>query len=270
VRPTGKPPLGSRVNYAHPLARGLARTYLLNENAASAVVNPLERQSLTNTVESAPFANGRGITFDGVDDMIRWDEGSGNVGTSGLTLVLRVSWTTTTANPTFVGEGNSGSNNPIFGIGQLAAGQVFFQIRNAGATSLIISSPASTYNDNQSHTLVGVYNPTANTQELFIDGFLVASGTPPSLSATTFDRRALGGLRRTTSVGFAACHIECVLAYNWALTQAEAMALHLDPYAMVRLQRRLIRAAAAATGSKPWLFRRHTHTIGAGFTRGGL
>jgi hypothetical protein len=233
-----KPPLGRRINYAHPLAYGLVRTYLLNENAAATCISALEMSSNGTgveqaAIEGAPVPNGRGLTFDGVDDAVLWAESGLGVDPPEYSLVARVRFTTAATINIMFGHGNSGTGNTMTWLATGGtAGTIRFNCRNVFGISIDAES-LSTYNDGRDHTAVGTL-VNGGAQNLYVDGVLVATASAPSLSGTTFNRTSIGALRRVTTGAFGASSVDCALVYNRALTQAEALALHLDPYAMVR------------------------------------
>lgn len=260
----GKPPLGVTVQWGHPLAQRLARAYLLNERAGKPRPQPF---FLDPTIASVPVWERDGLRFDGVDDVAWWAESVLSAPAS-FSVMVRFRSTGNGADQWMFSSASSGGGSLAIGV-VLESGKVRAFVRNMAGAAMNIQSSAN-FNDGLPHTAV-LSVLSSGGSSLYVDGRSVATGTAPDLSAIAADRTALAALHRSSSALFFPGTIEC--AYIWTgrmLTSHDAAALHSDPYMFVQPARRQMFNAASGGGVKPWLYRSHTRTLGAGFQRGAL
>ncbi len=230
-----KPMLGARLNWAHPLNKGLAGFWLMNEGGGDKLQDLSMNKNVGTLVDMAnpptaasgwnPGRKGVGLNFDGVNDYV--DAGN----SSSLTPLSEVSISVWLKDVGVTGTQKNIINNQYSSVtfkGILmyvsTANKMNFRIGNGTITSVGITNNNVT--SNWEH-YVGTYNGT--TIKIYRNG--VIQTTTGSLtgnieySGTTF---IIGSTGSNTANG----SIDEVRIWSRALSAQEIMQLYIDPYCM--------------------------------------
>lgn len=195
-----KPAVSAAVNPAHPLARGLAGCWLLNEGAGTVArdIAGLRRDgSLSGSPVWSRGSFGAAIDFDGNDDWITMGDCL-DLGTDDVSILAIVRYSAA-AQPdqwsgqaigAIAGKGYLDGDSKGYGLFVGAGNQVHWQIRNQGTDFSAVSD--TSLNDGQWHLVVGVCDRDDSTgMRLYIDGVCQSS----TANATSLDGVDLSGSR---------------------------------------------------------------------------
>lgn len=241
-----EPGVSAQVNPDHPLARGLAACWLLNE-AAGRVVHDASGQRHHGAFSGGPTwsigASGRAIEFDGDDDWISMGNCL-NLGTTDITVLALVRysvanqpdlWGSTRAGA-IVGKGYLDGGGKGYGLFVDTSNRVGFQVRNQATSRAILSDAA--LNDGRWHLIVATCARNSTTGlRLYVNGLLQSDiGDPTVLSGMALDgSRAFAiGSRQDQSTGgwfwdFAGS-VAMVGVWMRVLAEAEILELQRDPF----------------------------------------
>jgi hypothetical protein len=253
---TQKPPLGTRINWGHPLARGLVGCWLLNEGVGWRVCDLINKNILSATTVSGnswKLSNfGSGLSFTGSYSGYCLPSIPSSLRISfPLTFVFDFTFTAggDTNYPALAGVAWRGDSNTspysCYGFGGDNTVKNNFGWNNAGTSgsTALITTPIG-----RNHQ-VGV--ATSGFQGHYINGVLVASGTA---ALTTPSYHALSQLHiggATSWAHQATITAHNMLIYNRALSYAEITYLYAFPYCMIERPAYPVwmATAVAATGS---------------------
>jgi len=249
-----KPPYGSvEIDWAHPLAQGLASYCPLNEAVPSVVRDRVVPRAFT-VVDTAPTVTPLGFYFAGNGRLTTTDNPV-PVTEYPYSLVgsARV---TADSNGTFFNLGDSGGSS-YSGIGYYATDNSPFAYFRWGGTARVIYGTANSWTDQAGFHLIAFVARGEIDHELYIDG--VSVGTNVSSPGTTFASvRIVIGDRRVVSNSPFVGYVGWCAAYNGrALTVADQLALKADPYCFLRpIVRRSYGFVGAAPSRTPIFLRR--------------
>ena len=240
-----KPPVGSQIDWGHPLARGLVGCWLLNEGAGGRAHNLSGRGNhgaLTNfafpstsTSGWNPGRTGIGLSFDGVDDYVKMT-------TTGLytdTVTLET-WTKTSSTKDY---------QAVLGSDVAEKHEILLKTATYPA-KIEVSLESSNYvqwNDvlpqgQWTHIVVVAQNGIQ--WKLYLNG--VDKGTPDTVGGTyQVDGTGvsclyIGKMRSDASFSHAGL-IDKVCIYNRALSPQEIRSLYEAPYQFIIPQRSIVR-----------------------------
>lgn len=236
-----KPVLGSLLNRADPLARGLVAAYLFNEGAgtrANDATGNGNTGTLTNFAMTGSTSNWVGGAFgkcpvlDGTNDYVDCGSSSSLNPTGGLSLSAWVNIVSFTGDNWIVNrDDNVLGRSYTFGFWSGATGKLELQI-NGAAT---IRNQGATVAVNTWTHIAATGNPTIGWIT-YING--VSQGTaawsaPDSATAATnIGRRTYVG-----EEGYTEGQIDAVTIHNRALSAHEIRQLYADPFRMWRARR---------------------------------
>ncbi len=227
-----KPPLGTLLNWAHPLNKGLAGFWLMNEGHGDKI-NDLSMNGNTGTLKNMAFPptvasgwnpgrKGVGLQFDGVNNYVD----AGNAASIGL------------GNTSFTIEAwfnhFSGGSGIIFGKGIQAIGKRL-HLRGGQNTVYRFSFwtdalNSAVYDDRNSYVhIVITYDILTGARRIYRNGVQIASDT----TTATYDGTGNIQLGAHTAAGdyFNGTLTEARI-YNRALSAQEIMELYINPYGM--------------------------------------
>ncbi len=258
-----EPALCGPVNPAHPLARGLAGCWLLNEGAGR-VVHDAAGHHRDGSFSGGPIWSasrfGRAIDLDGTDDWISMGDCL-DLGTDDVTVLAIVNYSaanqpdlwSSTRYGAIVGKGHLDGAGRGYGLAVNTGNKVQWQIRNQSTAFSAVSDNA--LNDGQWHLAIGVCDRDDSTGvRLYIDGVL--QSTPAD--ATTFNGIDLSGSRafaigsRQDETGGGwfwdfTGSIAMVCVWKRVLAEAEIRRLQQNPFEMLA-RRGSIAVLAPSTG----------------------
>jgi hypothetical protein len=241
-----EPRLWARVDPSHPLARGLAAGWLLNE-AAGRTARDASGHRNHGAFSGGPVwsvgPSGHAIEFDGVDDWISMGNCL-NLGTDDVTVLAMVrysaalqpdAWSGTRIGA-IAGKGYADGAGKGYGLFVFTNNEIYWQIRNQ-ATNLNAVSDAP-LNDGLWHLVIGVCDrDDAAGLRLYVDGrqqSMVINPTALNGIALTGSRSFAIGSRQDESTGgwfwdFAGS-VAMVCVWKRVLTELEIRDLQRDPF----------------------------------------
>lgn len=228
--PRIKPPVGSILNPDHPLSRGLAILFILNEAGGSLVFDLAKTGRTGNFNGAGEHWYGNSAQFNGTDDYIKTPVDDFGLP---LTLVARAFPTSMSDQYTVLSYADQDTvTNTYYRISTNATGYWRLHCRD-GVSSPDISK--SGYSPNQWYSLAGIVSSNNGTN-LFIDGESVVSTTTNATALASPDILSIGA--RILSISALIQHlfpgfIDYGGIYNRALTPDEIAWLHAEPYANI-------------------------------------
>ncbi len=240
-----KPLLGTQLNWAHPLNKGLVGYWLFNEGMGDKVndlsmngnIGTLMGMAFPSTVASGwnPSKKGVGLNFDGVNDYVDAGNAASLNITAAITVEAWIKLSTVSANQVVVAKWYSGGwtiNSYLLYIGQDLFNNKFgFSIQQTNGIIIIIHS-TDTFNINEWTHIVGV----ADGFNLYVYKNGVSAGIPVSYDGSIAQQPTrdtiIGKLRQEDNVYLFNGSISEVRIYNRALSVKEIMELYIDPYGM--------------------------------------
>jgi hypothetical protein len=256
-----KPPLGARVNPWHPLARQLEVALLFNETGGTTVYD-------ARTGRSAGTINADVTRESGspAGDVSSYKFNNAGSSTVGIALSPSVVWDlnepgSIEARVLYPGGGDAFQTVCTDGS---ARG---FYIRSNGQWQIYPHSPSSaTLAADTWYTLCATRGATTTpTVTYYVDGVFTNTLTGASGTGTAHAFNAV--LNNTASEAFVGRIAFIRIWRGRELSAPEVRNLYLRPYEMYWPSRRAAFLESAAGGALPWLYRTHTHTLGAGFGR---
>lgn len=229
-----KPPLGTQLDWSHPLNKGLAGFWLFNEGHGNKV-NDLSMNRNTGTLTSMAFPpttasgwnpgrNGVGLNFDGVNDYVD----AGNNASLNITGNMTISaWIKIPSAPaTYPGIVTKRESDGTVGyvLALNANNAILFLLKIEGVSKIATSQ---TFSLNTWHHVVGVYNNI--TMVTYVDG---TAGNPSNVNGSI----SISSNALKIGVSHLGAYfngtIDEVRIYNRALSASEVQQLYIDPYCM--------------------------------------
>jgi hypothetical protein len=243
---TIKPPVSARLNPTHPLTRGLAGCWLLNEGAGR-IAHDVSGHHCDGIFSGgpawSPSRRGYAVEFDGYDDWISMGDCL-NLGTDDVTMLAIVKYSAA-AQPdewsglcfaAIAGKGHLDSIGRGYGLSLNGSNQIYWQVRNEG--SYFYATSDNALNDGRYHVAIGICDRDSTTGvRLYVDGIEQDATADP----TPIDGDDLGGARafaigsRQESGGtwfwdFVGT-VAAVYVWKRVLTEAEIRQLQCRPFA---------------------------------------
>jgi len=232
-----KPPFGTPLNLAHPLAQGLVGCWLFNEGGGTWAydLSGQRRHGELGNIANPPSAtsgwgpgpHGGALIFDGIDDYILCP--AINIGTGPVSFLAWV-------------KGNSIPSNQERGIVGAFGTGYFFELERSsygsGSLTMIVGYPTQNPNELDG----GIWAPSdisphfvgmtrdSTKMALYLDGIQVQSST--HVNFTNFNVGNLPIIFGYPSQKFFSGSISAVMVYNRAFSAEEVAFLHAFPYCM--------------------------------------
>lgn len=242
-----EPLVGTRINWAHPLSRGLVGLWLFNEGSGDRVYDLSGNGSdgaLTNMNPESDWIPGRdgfALDFDGVNQYVDI------VATIGMVSAISVSaWFKVTAFDigwqAIVVKGETSQWRL-----QRKANTNTLEFDGIGNSSVVGNVDV---NDGLWHHVVAVHG--TSRLELYIDGVLDNSASPGTIQPQEIGPFDIGRNPDQTARVWEGS-IDDVRIYSRALTSQEILSLYINPYSMFEqpLYGRRLKAAVAGGASGP-------------------
>ncbi len=255
-----KPPVGVPIHPSHPLARGLAGCWLLNEGAGSTAHDASGHHH--DGVFSGNSAWSRGplgctVEFDGADDWITMGDCL-DPGTEDITLLALVNYTVT-QQPNgnhyggIAGKGYLDGSSKGYGLYVDANNRIAWQIRSLSSVSGVASNSA--LNDGAWHLAIGICDRDSSSgTRLYIDAVPQnATGNPTALDGIDIDGAAalaIGSRQADAGTWYwdFSGRVAMVCVWKRILVEAEIRRLQQNPFEMFA-RRRSISTIASGVGS---------------------
>lgn len=221
-----KPPVGSSINYGHPLARGLKAVWLFNEQSGSKIYDTSLYDN-TGTFVNTPVWSQNGLYFLDTDsDYITIDTGA-VITDYPCTIFLRFKSNNITSHWTMFSISDASSASAQLAM-VLNTDKFGAYIRNAGGFSQALTTNAFTANT--WHTACGVWVHTT-LRRAYLDANLGGMGTNTANEPmTAFDVTDIARLGDSTPGSYFGGHIDFIYIYDRVLEYEEVSNLHHDPY----------------------------------------
>ena len=168
-----KPPVGSQINWEHPMSRGLIGCFLLNENAGVLARNLVNNTfgTLTNMFSStsgwcpgSPYSNGSSLRFDGSDRYVSCGASLGSVGNIQFAVSCRFYTTSPNTTQMLVTRDVDTSREWRLTIGDGSSGKIVF-IYGSGTVIGAVSLVANTW-----YHVFAWYDSSAATINVSVNG----------------------------------------------------------------------------------------------------
>jgi hypothetical protein len=243
---TSKPPLGSQINWGHPLSRGLVGCFLFNEGGGnlvrnSAIEKPYPSVHLSNnngTIVGADWVGtqkGIGLYFNGSSDYITHNDVF-DVGTFDFSYScwFRAGWTAANEFRAMMGKtaatGATGRYYLIFN-----ATKIEVQALNG-----LITIAEAPYLDGRWHHAIVTIDRDANAL-LYIDTILKGTADVSAVNGVNYDTTFHFGIGAYTDAagtsftqGWFNGNINNVLIWRRALSPSEIQQLYVEPYCFIK------------------------------------
>lgn len=242
-----KPPPAVRLNPAHPLARGLAACWLLNEGAGDTAHDSAGGQAAVGNPAPA-WGPGR-CDFNGVDQVFFGD----------MALDLEQDFSVVAAVRTDPLSGQEaeyaavGMGDPThacrFVLGLYGStGKYRCHLREDDNTNVVnVWNFGAALDDGRPHQLAFSFAPSAGAYYCLVDGVALSTAAPSPYTAIHASKVSLGSKYYLGGLStYWPGSIDYVYAYRRALSPGEIARLYRDPYAM--FERSAAPAAALLTG----------------------
>jgi len=219
-----------QIDRGHPLSRGLALCYLLNEGAGSRVNDSVRGRggSLLNS-PTWQAGQGQGLRFiAGQSSSVSLNSPPLSSGNVPFTMVALFRTESTTTSYLYA-EANTGSNNTLAEIG-FSGVNVRIPVRNDTGTLLIPAANVN-YTDGNWHVLAGVSEGNGRNALLYYDGRLIASASNALGTNITPNAAAIGSRPQLSPV-YGTVDIAGVWGYNRILSAGEVAQLSAEPFQM--------------------------------------
>ncbi len=230
-----KPLLGTQLNWAHPLNKGLVGYWLFNEGMGNKVndlsmngnVGTLMGMAFPSTPASGwnPGKKGVGLNFDGVNDYVD----CGNNASLNITTTITISaWINHNVaidiTSTILAKDGVLDNTRAFQMVKYLNGKIRFILWDS------VGGAHALYSDNNSlsniwYHVVGTYDGV--TQKLYVNSILQSTSNTMTGIKSVITTHVIIGM---FSTNYAKGAIDDVRIYNRALSANEVMELYIDPY----------------------------------------
>lgn len=230
-----KPPLGTPLNPAHPLNRGLVLYMPFSEGAGSKTQDLSGRGNHGTLIASPKWVGGKfggSLSFNGVNTYVSITNSvSFNFGTDGFAVSF---WGNANIAPSraYFAVGKLQNSGPWdnFNFGITANGFASFTWRTGGTS--YSATGATDLTDGIWHHFLGVRNSSGI--HLYVDGFFIASNTNANTQLNEDHTEGLTIGRERTGTGDESWigEISEVRIYNRALSAQEVQQLYTDPFCM--------------------------------------
>jgi len=256
---TNKPPLGSRINWVHPLVRGLVGCWMMNEGSGNRI-SDLSMNGNNGTLIGAnglptwvPGRSGQALNFDGVDDYVDMGSNASLKPVSAITVSAWIKFNSLTADIRAISDWHGLASEDRWIFYENSATVIYWYVCNVNGVNTAYVAYTPTLNT-WLH-LVGTYNGSAI--EFHVNGASVGTtALSGNLNAGSSNYTVRIGKQATTG-GYFDGLIDEVRIYNRALSQAEIQWLYRFPYAMFERRPVWMDYAEAAGGLSipynPWL-----------------
>lgn len=248
ISPRIEPLIANRVNPTHPLARGLAACWLLNEGSGR-IVHDVSGHHHDGNFSGNPVWSdspaGRTIEFGGNDDWISMGDCL-DLGTDDITVLAVVKYNVVSQPDEWggnrigaiVGKGHLDGTGKGYGLAISSGSHIHWQVRNQASSFSAISDIA--LNDDQWHLAIGVCDRDNSTGvRLYVDGVLqniIANATTLNGIALNGSRAFAIGSRQDEATGawfwdFAGS-VAMVCVWKRVLAGVEILSLQQNTFAM--------------------------------------
>lgn len=234
-----KPPMGSQIDFSHPLARGLVGCWLMNEGSGNKIYD-LSSNGNDGTLKNGPVwkpgRDGVALSFDGTDDYVDCGNRLVLSISQALTILAWVKINGAQQNKGIITKYYAGGGKRSYGIytdeNSLTRKVTFTYQRNAGTyTADDTVTSASQLSDNIFTQVACVFIPSTSAT-VFMNGVRdaqdvvdiqsgIAGSTANLWLGNSGDNQRFSGLISSVSI------------YNRALSAAEIQDLYVNPYAFI-------------------------------------
>ena len=222
-----KPPLGSLLNTAHPLARSLVGAWLFNEGSGDIAINSANSASNGQLGSTVTWCPG-GIKFSDT-----YDDANSRIGCGDALNPSAQNWEGVSfvskyyhypgGYPVLIANVNNSTEvGNFYAVPHAVSGFLW------KGPSQYILMPLSKKNV---YTVAGTWNAADGKIALYVDGKQAVSDTKTGSWTTNYDT-IIGGMTKYGTWRTLQDELYYILLYSRALTAAEIASLYVDPYQM--------------------------------------
>ena len=219
-----KPPLGSSINWNHPLSQGLVNCFLFNERTGLRIYDACEKPTFGTLINGPIFLHNssEGIFFDGSNDYIELSNDNYTLPTAGMSVLA---WFKTSVTDKWLIDKAGGAYGSNGGF-SLSCGSV-------GGISLTVGA-ASAYTTNNVcngsvNFVCGTWIPSTSVKT-YVNASLAAEVTASVPATITSPGHNLRIGRRGGGIDNFSGYIYQIYIYDRALTDEEIKSLYENPY----------------------------------------
>jgi len=232
-----KPPLGSQINWSHPLSKGLVGCWLMNEGGGNKINDIARKNNGTNSGGTwNTTTKGKVLYFNGSSYVNCGSSGSINSISTAISLVAWIKTSSSTNSIQIISHDGVASipvrcwDLDIY-VSKLQA-NFWDSTGNRSYTDSL-----TTVNDNVWHFIVATCDAKGDRKaRVYIDGKLDNTGTQGNFYDlnTSLTRMVYIGARDYTTACYFTGYISDVCVYNRALSPQEIQQLYIDPYCFIK------------------------------------
>ncbi len=226
--PYQKPMLGTPINWAHPLAKGLIGCWIMNERGSNKIYDLSGRGNDGSFVNETFWTTG-GINTDGANDSVSFSWSKLGITGYPFSIATAGKHHTLNANSGLVtfSTNNIATNSFMLGINTSNQATAI----TYGAT-LKAASSVKTLVAGEHYSIAGTYEGAAH-RAVWLNGTgPVSETTSLAVNFSTIDRFNFGMLDRSADAWYLSKDVEYIYVYNRALTPSDIWQLYIEPYAM--------------------------------------
>lgn len=233
---TQKPPVGARIQYGHPLARGLVGCWLFNEAGGASLTNLVPASpagAITGATWRGGTPSGTALSFDGTDDWVNIPSNALIDNLSLLTVIFRGHYVTSRY---FLDKSDGNVVNGDWMI-DVTGGNIRFRKELSTANMQAqITAPAASTSFHFAVTWNGGFNPTTSTR-MYLNGIeqtknnlITGSGSQANTN------QALQIAKSKVDGTFLQGALEYLLIYNRVLDPVEVLWSYASPFSFLIAQ----------------------------------
>lgn len=224
-----KPPLGSQINWSHPLSQGLVGCWLINEGGGKKTIE-LVNGKLGSILDKCSWGTKKalGLKFDGTDSYVSTLWGSKIV--TELTVFVYYNPTAYDANNNILFTDSSDAVN--IHAAYTGAG-VYFYVRSSAAGDGVLGG---TLTLGQDHQVVGTYTTNGqNNRKLYVDGKYIGQGQNYSGTVSLGTNAYFGCHKNGPTIHPFNGLIYMVAFWKRKLRLSEIQSLYVSPYQFIKM-----------------------------------
>lgn len=225
-----KPPIGSQIDFSHPLSRGLVGCWLMNEGSGNRIcdLSGNGNHGVINGPLWHPRARGHALAFDGIDDYVSLPAACILAGNE-ITINISIKADIVKADTFLIFADAVGEVIKIYFFH--SDGRTYWYCGGGGQIEFIRkTNPVELLG--QFHNWTFWKNANTGLMKMFIDGKEWMSGSAKVMPITA--PTAAAKLGNSSSGSAFQGDISHAIIYNRALSAAEILDLYINPYGFIR------------------------------------
>lgn len=241
-RPPQKPPLGSQIDFSHPLAKGLVGCWLFNEGSGIKVHDISGYGNHGDVSGTSGYWNGGDFKFNGTNNYVSisdnnlftFNDGASDTPFSIITTVNKSDITTCE----FFSKGSIPTNDFEYRFGTTVEDKLLFYCYDESASAYVgrLYNTAITAYQNKTIHLAATYNGMASNIgfRIYLNGERVDDGNFSSGSYSGMENKGADTLIGKFSANYSTGSMRFLYVFRRVLTPSDIASIHQSPYAMFK------------------------------------